>query len=280
MGMMVGRSNSNKRVIQFKNPNGSVAATVSVSKPSQTKTKKRLQYNFKAISSQILLSKNSNSASKAVTKARGTIAILLRKMKTGEYDDKELELAIVHAKKMERIAKKRVKHLKQEEEIKQKGSSSETEDGSTEELEKTDGEQEQELSEEELQQLLEEYQKIMQESMEELMRETMQELSEEAEFDELSEEVAGAMQDMDAEDLESLKKKHRSDEMREIVDADMKYLRAIFNKLEKEKQALSNGTGSANNMSGVSLELSGFDVPVETAEMPVMMEGGSIDMTV
>lgn len=277
MGMMEVSGTQNNRVIRLKRPDGSVAASISISKPSQAKAKKRLQYNFKAVSAQILLSKNSNSASKAVTKARGTIAILLRKMKTGEYDDKEVELAIVHAKKMERIAKKRMKHLKQEEDIQQKGAASEMEDEFTEEMEDAAQAQELGLSEEELKQMLEEYQRQMQESMDELMQETMEELSEETGLEELTEELAGAMDSMDAEDLESLKKKHRSEEMRDIMDADMKYLRAIFNKLEKEKQALSNGSG---NLSGVSLELSGFDMPVEAPQMPVMAEGGSIDMSV
>lgn len=277
MGMMAVSGTQNKRVIQWKRPDGSVAASISISKPNQAKPKKRLHYNFKAVSAQILLSKNSNSASKAVTKARGTIAILLRKMKTGEYDDKEVELAIVHAKKMERIAKKRMKHLKQEEDIQQKGTTSEMEEAFEEEMEKAEEEQALGFSEEELEQMLEEYERQLQESMDEMMQETMEELSEETGLEELTEEFAGAMDSMDAEDLESLKKKHRSEEMREIMDADMKYLRAIFNKLEKEKQSLSNGSG---NFSGVSLELSGFEMPVETAQMPVMAEGGSIDASV
>ncbi len=279
MGMMCGNisTNRNRRVIQIKNPDGSTAATISVSKPAQKK-RKRLSYNFKAISAQILLSKTSGSASKAVTKARGMIAILLRKVRTGEYDDQELDLAIVHARKMERIAKKRVKHLKQEEEIEKKGSSDEMEDALMDELEKQSEEDEEVLaiSEEELQRLLEEYEELMQESMEELAQQES--------LEELAEEFAGAVCDMSPEDLEQLKKKHRSDEMREIMDADMKYLRAVFYKLEREKQAVSSGSGSPGSQgyqgAGVMLELSGLEMPVETAEMPVMAEGGSINFTV
>lgn len=282
MGMMFGciSTNSNRRTIQIKNLDGSVAATISTSKPAQ-KSKKKLSYNFKAISSQILLSKTSGSASKAVTKARGTIAMLLRKVKTGEYDDQELEMAITHAKKMERIAKKRVRHLKQEEEIEQKGSSEEIEDAFMDEMEEQCEEEQDVLamSEEELQKLLEEYEELMQESMEEMA----QEMS----LEELTEEFAAAAYDMSPEDLEQLRKKHRSDEMREIMDADMKYLRAMFNKLEKEKQAASGSSGNSGSTgssgyqgAGVSLELSGLDMPVETAEVPVMAEGGSIDLTV
>ncbi|MDE7313857.1 MAG: hypothetical protein K2N87_19905 [Eubacterium sp.] len=278
MGMMVGGSRSNQRVIQIKNFDGSVAATISVSKSSKKKTK-RLNYNFKSISSQILLSKTSNSAGKAVTKARGTVAMLLRKVRSGEYDDQELEHAIIHARKMERIAKKRMRHLKQEEEIEQKGKSAKMEDELLDGMEEaSDEEQELALSEEEIQRLMEEYEELMQESMEEMMQESMEELMQQASLEELSEEFSGAVYEMEPEDLEQLKKKHRSDEMREIIDADMKYLRAVFQKLERDRQALSSGIKSfAEIPSGVSLELSGLEMPVEMPQMPAEVAGGSFD---
>lgn len=280
MGMMVGRSNPNKRVIQIKNFDGSVAGTISISKSSKKKTK-RLNYNFKSVSSQILLAKTSNSAGKAVTKARGMVAMLLRKSSSGEYDSQELEHAVIHARKMERIAKKRMRHLKQEEEIEQKGKSAEAEDELMDGLEESSAEEEEELelSEEELQRLMEEYEELMQESMEEMMQESMEELMQQASLEELSEEICGAVYEMEPEDLEQLKKKHRSDEMREIMDADMKYLRAVFQKLEKERQELSSGIKSFAEMpSGVSLEISGLEMPVDVPQMPVEAAGGSIDV--
>lgn len=280
MGMMVGRSNPNKRVIQIKNFDGSVAGTISISKSSKKKTK-RLNYNFKSVSSQILLAKTSNSAGKAVTKARGMVAMLLRKSSSGEYDSQELEHAVIHARKMERIAKKRMRHLKQEEEIEQKGKSAEAEDELMDGLEESSAEEEEELelSEEELQRLMEEYEELMQESMEEMMQESMEELMQQASLEELSEEFCGAVYEMEPEDLEQLKKKHRSDEMREIMDADMKYLRAVFQKLEKERQELSSGIKSFAEMpSGVSLEISGLEIPVDVPQMPVEAAGGSIDV--
>ena len=120
--------------------------------------------------------------------------------------------------------------------------------------------------------LMEEYQELMQESMEQLMQE--------ARMEELSEEFSEAVYEMEPEDLEKLKKKHRTDEMREIADADMKYLRAVFNKLEKERQALASGAKNfaANIPSGVSLELSGLDMPVDMPEIPPAAEGGSVDV--
>ena len=67
-----------------------------------------------------------------------------------------------------------------------------------------------------------------------------------------------------------MKKKHRADELREIAEADMKYLKAFFTKLERDRREVS---------SGVSLNLSGVEMPVPVAaEEPVIIEGGSFDV--
>ena len=89
--------------------------------------------------------------------------------------------------------------------------------------------------------------------------------------------------DMDSEDLEQLKKKHRSDEMREIMEADMKYLRALFGQLVREQQE------AAANAVGVALELSGVNIPVQVDTRSAAQvagvegqaaEGGIIDVSV
>ncbi|MCR5555996.1 MAG: hypothetical protein K6F75_00340 [Butyrivibrio sp.] len=77
--------------------------------------KKKLQYSFKKISSQIVRSKNSVSARKAVQAAKREIMRLKRLKANGEYDEEEVQLAIDHAKAMEKVAKKKVAHLEQEE---------------------------------------------------------------------------------------------------------------------------------------------------------------------
>ena len=43
------------------------------------------------------------------------VAMLRRRYGCGEYNDRELEIAIVHAEKMVRIAKKKLKNLRMEE---------------------------------------------------------------------------------------------------------------------------------------------------------------------
>lgn len=272
MNMITGVRNSNKRVIQLKDINGTVVGTMSVSTKSSAKTAKRLLYNFKQISSQIMMAKTSNGASRVATKARGKVAELLRKQRTGEYDEKELELAIIHARKMVRIAKKRMKHLEEEESAKQKGSCTvEREEYADSDI-REEEERSSEYSEEELRKLMQECQELMEDAMDEIEKETG--------LDELAAELVGGVEEeMSPEDLERLKKKHRADEMREIMDADMKYLRALFSKLEREKQEASGGDSHADS-GGVSLELAGMEMPVEVAEAPVAAEGGSIDLSV
>lgn len=114
MSLMIGGSNSNVKRITLKNADGSDAGSISITSPSPKK-KKRLQYNFKQISTQIMRSKTSSSARQVVSKARQQVATLQRNAKNGDYDETELRNAIIHAQKMERIAQKRMKHLKQEE---------------------------------------------------------------------------------------------------------------------------------------------------------------------
>ncbi len=79
--------------------------------------KKKLQYSYKKISSQIVRSKNSISAKRAASAARREVQRLKRLRASGEYDEEELQISIDHAKSMERVAKKKVAHLQQEEMI-------------------------------------------------------------------------------------------------------------------------------------------------------------------
>lgn len=283
MGMMAGIRNSNTRTIQIKDFNGTVVGTISISKPktsSKARKAKRLQYNFKQISSQIMMSKTSNSASRVVTRARSKVVELLRKRRISDYDDRELEAAIIHAKKMERIARKRVKHLKEEENAKKQGFCTDEleEEGTSymDELEAENNPELNELSKEDLKQLMQELEELMKKSMDEL-----NELMDEMDLEDLETEIMGGVkEDLEPDDLELLKKKHRADELREIMEADMKYLRALFDKLEKEKQEVSGGSSSSNDLSGISLELGGLEIPAETMPQPVVTEGGNVDLLV
>ena len=68
MGMRIGLNNSNVKVIKLRNATGSSAGTVRISSPEKKKLK-RLNYNFKQISSQILLTKTSGGANRIKIRA-------------------------------------------------------------------------------------------------------------------------------------------------------------------------------------------------------------------
>lgn len=279
MGMQIGTSYSNPGGISasYSNKSKAVNNILRFSKPKnryQTK-KKRLGYNFKKLSTQIMTSKTSSNAGKAVRDARGTLVTLLLKQKNGNYDEKELKSAIEHVKDMMRIAKKRKRHMEEEERAARSGSCfAEEEARVSEEEEKKEEEQQSEINTEELEELARELKRLMQESA--------------AEMKKLADEIVSASwDDMDKKDLDNLKRKHRADELRELIEADMKYLKALFDKLAKEKQQSasaanfsSSESSSSDAARGVSLQISGMDMPVETAEAPVPAEGASVDVSV
>lgn len=277
---------STVKTITLKNPDGSVSGTIRISKSTRNtgkKKTKKLQYNFKQISTQILRTKKAFSAGQAVSMARQMAAGLRRKVVTGEYDETELRHAIEHAERMVRIAKKKKKHLQEEENAGKRGGvcqgdleGQDREDVVDEYLTDDVGD----MSEEEVRELLHEVQEEMQDLMDDLTEEMAQESF-------IEEELTVSRINMDPEDLEALKKKHRAEEWKEILEADMKYLKAMFDKYQQDrKNAGSSGSSggsddSHSSVSGVSLELGGAEMPVPvSADVPVPTEGASMDMFV
>ena len=76
---------------------------------------KKLKYQFKNISSKILRSKTSQAAKQAAGQARREIMRLKRQKQNSDSDSEEIDAAIAHAQAMERVAKKKAKHLEEEE---------------------------------------------------------------------------------------------------------------------------------------------------------------------
>lgn len=274
--MRVGTRNSNVKRYIFRRADGSVSGSMSIRKPSPKK-KKRLQYNFKQLSNQILQTKTPVNAKQVVTRARAKVVNLRKKLASDDYDYSEVRHALIHAEKIARIAKKRMKHLQEEENIQKKGGicegDMEEECKDFEEL--FESEDALEISEEKMQEIMQDLQ--------EQIRELEEAIADGTGLDELAEEMMPLRnQEMDPADLELLKKKHRAEEMREIMEADLKYLKAMFDKLAREKQEGASGSNSNSdsnaNSSGVSLELGGIDIPVEAAEGLVLPEGGTLDI--
>lgn len=325
MNIMAGRSNAGMNQYGMRNTDGTSVAKVSVSKSTmqeralarararaeqrareakkareakrakaakqKLQSKKKLNYNFKQISRRILQAKTSGNARRAVTSARLKVTDLRKKLRLSGYDSQELLIAIRHAEAMTRVAKKKLKHLEEEENAKLHGGVCEAElEEEVEEAAEEDGNREGVCDElepafdmEDIQELMEIYQELMQEALEDM--ESLSDLEDMM--------LADAGGEMDPEDLEQMKKKHRSEELRKIMEADMKYLKAMFEKMAKEQQSGANGLGSGGtdggekgavgyDTSGVSLQLGGVDIPVDTQMVDAveLVEGGMIDTSV
>ncbi len=281
------RGNTIKTRREFKNPDGTSAGSITTTQSYKKSKKKRPPYNFKQLSSQLIKTKTSSAANRIAAKAQMTVAVLARNLESGDYDEEELEMAIAHAKRIQQVARKKVKHLKAEEtmERKKKADDLYLPDPAEQEEEK-DSSLTASLDEEELRQLSEEELKQLLKEMEELSKEMESELDELDELNNITEQLTGNASSgpVTKEELQRIKKKHRGDEMREITEADMKYLKALFNKLSREKESgassfHSSDSDSSNSLSGVSLELSGMEVPVSDAPAAAT-EGASVDVTI
>ena len=234
--------------------------------------KKKIKYSFKSLSSKIISSKTSASAKQVVSMAKREVMRLKKEKQKGGYDAEEIEAAIAHAKAMEIVAKKKARHLEQEEMAKAANGIFENNPALTKANEERDEEQTVENTDEtaldEIEEEAVEYEEFSEEYTEdemlsaediqiEMLTPLIQEMSEElAELesdlmeemglDELTEEFLN-VSDMDASDLKELKMKHRLKEQKEIAEADAAYLKAVFEQMAKEK-----ASGSVSFSPGVS----------------------------
>ena len=268
MGMMIGADGV---VIRTASPYGSKNSNSARNVRTTTNRKKkykRLNYNYREVSGRILRAKTSVSARQVVAHARTMVAVLRRRYGCGEYNDRDLEIAIIHAEKMVRIAKKKLKNLKAEE-LAQR----------TSEVEKTTEEQEEENASE-AEEAQPENGGMDKEKLREMIRrmeQELQELAAENSMEELTQECFGGGGRMSEEELKQMKKKHRCDEMRRIVEADMKYLKAMFQRIMQEQQETA---------SAATLELSGAMTsapavsPLSAGSAPAGAEGQTVDASV
>lgn len=267
--------------------------------------KKKFHYSFKNMSSQILRSKTSQAARQVVGQAMREVLKLKREKFSGKYDSEEVEAAILHAESMERVARKKVRHLEEEELAKAAGASypEETTDNKTEkseaeryfEYERTveqtdtvsvyanesveafassltvsDGELPEEYTSQAISDLTQQANDLlsglddMLQNMDDLTEEVMdafndglRDLMDEMGFGDLADSMSAKGDDLDPEELKELKMKHRLKEMKEIVEADAEYLKAIFEHLERMRNGAAAGgldgiTGSGANGSDMT----------------------------
>ena len=249
---------------------------------------KKLKYQFKSISSKILRSKTSQAAKQAAGQARREIMRLKRQKQNSDSDSEEIDAAIAHAQAMERVAKKKAKHLEEEEMVKAAGGicqgdricEEETKDVQDAESENARNAEEmsaEEMSAEdptdevsgELAAYAGEFMSEMSDFTSELMQEMsdgLRDLMEEMGLDGLSDTAVSVNREMDPADLKMMKIKHRNKEMKDIVKADAEYLKAVFDHLEKMKDNAVIPTG----MTGTSFSVDAVGVGVPAAPMPVI----------
>ena len=253
--------------VSFRETEKGLEVRVHKSKSSSSgKLKKRLPYNFKQLSRQISQAKTSDSARSLVSKMQAKLSWLYKKLKSGEYGENEVSAAIIHAAAMERIAKRKVKHLEEEEAAENGGGI-----GSA-------GEDEEIYGKDELKESMEENQEISDEMMQKMLKE-IEELEKELAEDSMSEVqdmISCATGDMSEEEIEELKRKHRSNEEKQLTREDLRYLKALFDGLEQEKRQLASGVSSFSSGGNDASFSCGIDClpEVETMDMDL---GGSID---
>ena len=275
------RGNIERKVKRLYDLNGNHVGTISVSRPRKTsasgKKKKPALYSFKQVSSQVLQAKTSAKAMQVSNSIRAKIGFLKKQLKNGDADEEELLRAILHAEMVMRACDKKKKNLKMEETAERSMEGEKMLPEATEEsIEEVQGEEEiKELEQEEFKALMEKL---------EMSADEMMEIAEETvEFDEELDEMAEALSGtMTPEDLEQLKVKHRSEEAMDILRADLKYLRALFERLQSERENAGKANFSGSYDSGVSLSLGGgMDMPVMTAQEVQQPDiGGTMDIEV
>lgn len=231
--------------------------------------KKKLNYNYREISQRIVRAAKSAAAATVLASARTKLSSLRRSEGTGMYDERELRNAIIHARRMVQCASKKVKNLK-EEEMEEKKLARRS--GSEDTVRKIEARQKMERKEQQLKQ------EIMQ-------KETMQLQKAKREWQE----------------YEQKKKWNRSDERREVFEADMKYikghissmqdqgcsgseiarLRESLEELAREQARLEAGQGEAAG-EAVTMDVSAAELSMAvqegSAESSVPI-GGTVDIS-
>ena len=238
-----------------------------------------VNYNFRSVTSKIQQAKTSASAGKAVLSAKRKIQELKRKLANSNADPDEVTFALNHAKRIERVARKKQRHLEMEEQVVRTQKRDEMLD-KTEQAAESIAMAERGLLEDELtkkQDEFDEKQTAMFVEAIEKLKETQSEISDEmiasvdAMIDALTEDeqemlaqMSEMLEDMEIldphmseEDLKKLKTKHRNAENKEIVKADADYWKSMMKHNAERSAALTmSGNSALSSMPAMSVNIS------------------------
>ena len=280
--------------------NGYMNLNATKNTKKEEKAQKPVRYNYKEVASKIQNAKNSAGAEQAVLSAKRKVLEIKKKISNGDGDAEELQLALTHAKRMEMVARKKKHHLELEELV----VTTQSRDERAEQAEETisgvrdalidSGEVKLKKAEDEI---LDERVDMIDETMEEIKEEDIQisdeelaELNEmiaefgQEELDKLEEAMEGLESieildpHMSKEDLKELKIKHRNAEHRDIVKADMDYLKELI-KYQLENGGMTPSLDS-NKASDTAVAYAGPGAAVLSMTMTTPEIGAAMDMMI
>ncbi|MBR1875776.1 MAG: hypothetical protein IJ805_01560 [Lachnospiraceae bacterium] len=260
-----------------------LSGTSQTDKSGTASKKSSYSYNYKEVANRIRRAKTAVGAGQAVLAARRKVFEVRRKIASGDGDANNLQLALTHARRMEMAARKKKHHIELEELV----TETQKRDENADRLEKanedmhtamTDAAKEEIYKEEdrifeERQAMLSEYTEAAREQATEAAEETLQKMNrlisdfgeeELKALEEMMEELENmeiVNPHMSKEELEELKRKHRNEENKAILRAEMDYLKGIFKYMQESGQGFSSS--SVNPVSGISM--SSFSVATPAA---------------
>lgn len=95
-------------------------------KKDKNKAKKRVNYSYSRISNVISRAKSSTQASAALSTASSNLSMVKRMSATGQYNKNDIELALAHAQRMVRTARKKYTNIKFEVQMKSRNKAKES----------------------------------------------------------------------------------------------------------------------------------------------------------
>ena len=208
-------------------------------KKNPYRIKKRLNYNMREISSQILRASKAQSASIVLVRARAKVGNLMRTQVTGQYNENEVRAALTHARSMVRVANKKLIHLREEEQEKRTYARKKVQRNTQRKRE-------------------------IKEAIESKKREI-----ENAKRIEHMHEVQSEKRKR--QELERKRRFHRSRELGKITEADLKYLK------DQTDQKYENNTEYRYDMSGVVCSISASAAGLSELENEAMFVEAEID---
>lgn len=222
--------------LTIKNTNDARARISATRKKSSGGTKK-LNYNHREISSQLMRAKKAQGAASVLTRAKGKLSVLKRSAATGQYDSREVANALAHARRMVQCAQMKVRHLKEEElEQKKHNRENRTEERHIEgEVKRRAANKERELKE-----------KIQIETVHKVQQEKTK-----------------------RQQMLQKRRTHRRQEMSKINEADMKYLKGEIE--NRKDQGMSPEDGVILNLSAEAALLNEAQIRLQ-AEQEAEME--------